>query len=198
MYIVIFFDLSGPTCLLNSLLKFSSPGENGVFGIKLCSPKQGCELLKSRICFSVGNIVSARQSSWHDVCKNFRTGRPILESSKNATSQSNDYNTSEDVETKNPTNKEKSPKVAFFDVDGTITRTNVVLAYYTHRITELPFIIRLLWVPWFAITCIFYLIVDSVNRAVFNRIFYLSYRGRPVQSKTKMADSIYKKYYRPR
>jgi hypothetical protein len=125
-------------------------------------------------------------------------GRQALESSMKATSHSSDYNTSEDVETKNPSSKEKSPKVAFFDVDGTITRTNVVLAYYTQRITELPFIIKLLWVPWFAITCIFYLIVDSVNRAVFNRIFYLSYRGRPVQSKTKMADFIYKKYYRPR
>eukprot|EP00249_Psilotum_nudum_P025893 c30961_g1_i1 orf=112-1134(+) len=90
------------------------------------------------------------------------------------------------------------PKAAFFDVDGTITRTNVVLAYFTHRITELPFVLKLFWLPWFALTSIFYLIVDSINRAAFNRIFYLSYRGRSVKCKSEMANLIYKNYYQPR
>lgn len=194
---------SGPTCLLNSLLRFSSPGEKPFFGITLSSPRHGGKLLKSGIAplLSVGSIVSASlggQSSWRGVCKNLHMARLSLGATKNNISTSTSHTPDEDAQMKNPSTKARSPKVAFFDVDGTITRTNVVLAYYTHRITELSLIVKLLWVPWFAITCIFYLIVDSVNRAVFNRIFYLSYRGRPVQCKTQMADLIYKNYYRPR
>lgn len=148
--------------------------------------------------FSVGSIVSSSlggHSRWSGVCKKFRMATFSSGASKSDTHATPDDNT------KNQATKSKaasSPKVAFFDVDGTITRTNVVVAYYTHRITELPFFVKLLWVPWFAITCIFYLIVDSVNRAVFNRIFYLRYKGRPAHSKTEMAEFIYKKYYRPR
>lgn len=169
----------------------------------LSSPGDGGRYLKARIAplLSVGSIVSSSlgaDSPWSGVCKNFRMSRLSLGASKiniSATNQKPDNNTKHHA---NKLRAVSSPKVAFFDVDGTITRTNVVLAYYTHRITELSFIVKLLWVPWFAITCIFYLIVDSVNRAIFNRIFYLSYRGRSVQCKSQMADLIYSKYYRPR
>ncbi|KAH7276762.1 hypothetical protein KP509_39G020900 [Ceratopteris richardii] len=104
----------------------------------------------------------------------------------------------ENSSVKGTSTKARGPNVAFFDVDGTITRTNVVIAYYTHRITELSLIAKLFWVPWFALTCVFYVIIDSVNRAIFNRVFYLSYKGRAAQSKKQMADVIYRNYYRPR
>eukprot|EP00250_Pteridium_aquilinum_P008097 c17668_g1_i2 orf=365-1435(+) len=193
---------SGPTYLLKSWLRFSSPGENTFFGITVSSSRHGQGLLKSGITplLSVGSIVSASLGgqSWGRVCKNLRMARLSSGAAKSNTSSSTSDTVEEDPHTKNQSSKARTPKVAFFDVDGTITRTNVVLAYYTHRITELSFVVKLLWVPWFALSCIFYLVIDSFNRAVFNRIFYLSYRGRPVQSKTQMADLIYRNYYRPR
>ncbi|MCO5575406.1 hypothetical protein L7F22_029207 [Adiantum nelumboides] len=193
---------SGPTYLLNSWLKISSPGENTFFGISLSSARQGHGLLRSGITplLSVGSIVSAslRGQSWCRVCKNFSMARIAPWVVRSNSLPSATHTVDEDPHTNNPSSKARAPKVAFFDVDGTITRTNVVLAYYTHRITELSFIVKLFWIPWFALSCIFYLIVDSVNRAIFNRVFYLSYRGRAVQSKNQMSDLIYRNYYRPR
>jgi hypothetical protein len=89
-------------------------------------------------------------------------------------------------------------KVAFFDVDGTITGTNVVFAYFTHRITEVPFILKPLWISWFSVMCVYYAILDSFDRALFNRVFYSIYKGREVELKPKMAEVVYKNYYRPR
>jgi hypothetical protein len=89
-------------------------------------------------------------------------------------------------------------KAAFFDVDGTITRTNVVLAYFAVRMSELPLFVKLFWVPWFALKGIFYLLIDRIDRALFNRVFYRSYNGRSTSLKDAMAALIYKKYYKPR
>ncbi|CAM6028149.1 unnamed protein product [Sphagnum balticum] len=89
-------------------------------------------------------------------------------------------------------------KAAFFDVDGTITRTNVVLAYFAVRMSELPLFLKLFWVPWFALKGIFYLLIDRIDRALFNRVFYRSYNGRSTSLKDAMAALIYKKYYKPR
>ncbi|BBM99930.1 hypothetical protein MPTK1_1g24920 [Marchantia polymorpha subsp. ruderalis] len=90
-------------------------------------------------------------------------------------------------------------KAAFFDVDGTITRTNVVLAYLAVRMSELSFFMKFVWVPCFAVLCIFYLLVDHFDRATFNRIFYSNhYKGRSADSKSSMAALIYERYYKPR
>mgnify|MGYP002775701541 FL=1 len=89
-------------------------------------------------------------------------------------------------------------KVAFFDVDGTITGTNVVFAYITHRLTEIPGVFKPLWISWFTIRCVFFYIVDSIDRALFNRIFYSIYKGTSVELKSRMAEVVYRDYYRPR
>ncbi|EFJ18668.1 hypothetical protein SELMODRAFT_404662 [Selaginella moellendorffii] len=89
-------------------------------------------------------------------------------------------------------------KAAFFDVDGTVCKTNVVLAYFSARVEELAVWVRLVWVPYFILTCVLYLIVDWFHRPTFNRIFYMSYRGRTVESKAALAKIIYTKYYKPR
>ncbi|KAJ7526018.1 hypothetical protein O6H91_17G078000 [Diphasiastrum complanatum] len=89
-------------------------------------------------------------------------------------------------------------RAAFFDVDGTITKTNVVMAYFVARKEELPLLLRLFWLPLFFLTCIFYLIIDWFHRPTFNQIFYRTYRGRLVDKKAALSDLIYKKYYQPR
>lgn len=89
-------------------------------------------------------------------------------------------------------------KAAFFDVDGTITRTNVVMAYLCVRMVELSFVKKLVWVPWFLASCLVYLIVDHFHRPTFNRIFYSSYKGRPTDGKAAMANLVFESYYKPR
>lgn len=89
-------------------------------------------------------------------------------------------------------------RAAFLDVDGTITGTNVVLAFATCRLTELPLWARVFWVPAFALRGLLYLALDRVDRALFNRVFYRSYRGRPAAAKDAMAALVHEKYLQPR
>ncbi|CAM6087220.1 unnamed protein product [Calypogeia fissa] len=99
----------------------------------------------------------------------------------------------------NAENTKREPiKAAFLDVDGTITRTNVVMAYLCIRMAELSFLKKILWVPWFLLSCIVYMIVDHFHRPTFNRIFYSSYKGRPTDCKAAMASLVFEKYYKPR
>ncbi|XP_077237122.1 uncharacterized protein LOC143878766 [Tasmannia lanceolata] len=98
----------------------------------------------------------------------------------------------------NPVRKQKNA-AAFFDVDGTITSTNVVAAYFFSRVREIPVAIRLLWVSWFSLSCVFYLIIDRIDRTTFNRLFYSSsFKDRSTIDKKDIASIIYEDYYRAR
>lgn len=89
-------------------------------------------------------------------------------------------------------------RAAFLDVDGTITATNVVMAFATCRLAELPPWAKPLWVPAFAARGLLYLALDRVDRSLFNRVFYKSYRGRPAAGKHEMAALVHEKYLQPR
>lgn len=85
-------------------------------------------------------------------------------------------------------------RAAFFDVDGTVTKSNVVMAFLMTQLAELSLFAKLFWVPYFAVNVILYLILDSIDRALFNRVFYRNYRGKSVQSKSKIATLVHEKY----
>jgi len=89
-------------------------------------------------------------------------------------------------------------KAAFFDVDGTVVRSNIVWPYVHLRMRELHPLLRVPWVPWFACKAVIYLIVDSFDRALFNRLFYRNYRGRAVSSAAEMARICLESYFTPR
>ncbi|MDA0837247.1 MAG: HAD-IB family hydrolase [Planctomycetota bacterium] len=88
-------------------------------------------------------------------------------------------------------------RAAFFDVDGTIVKSNIVMPYVHIRRAELSPIGNLFWTPFFLLKALIYIIVDRFDRAKFNRMFYRNYRGRLVKDKEAMARLCFESYISP-
>jgi len=88
-------------------------------------------------------------------------------------------------------------RAAFFDVDGTIVKSNIVMPYVHIRRDELSAIGNLFWTPFFLLKALTYIIVDKIDRTKFNRMFYRNYRGRSVADKEQMAGLCFENYLRP-
>lgn len=89
-------------------------------------------------------------------------------------------------------------QVAFFDVDGTLAKSNVVYPFVIIRLAKLHFFVKLFWVPFFALKCIFYILLDQYDRQLFNKLFYQNYAGHETVEKTAMANRVHKEYMHPR
>lgn len=89
-------------------------------------------------------------------------------------------------------------KAAFFDVDGTVTRSNVVVPYVQYKMREMGWAKKAWYLPWMAMCCAVYLFMDKVSRTWFNTVFYRSYKGMPVEEKTHMAQFVHNTYMKPR
>jgi HAD superfamily hydrolase (TIGR01490 family) len=87
---------------------------------------------------------------------------------------------------------------AFFDVDGTVTRTGIVLYYLAYRRSTLKGLRRLLWSAGFAVKCAGFGIVDLFSRPGFNRWFYRSFRGIPVEPYEEWCQDAFREITRPR
>lgn len=68
-------------------------------------------------------------------------------------------------------------RVAFFDVDGTLLKSTIVHYYIYLRSAQMPFLLKYFWLIAFLPKTVYYLILDSISRTRFNRVFYRSYRG---------------------
>lgn len=78
----------------------------------------------------------------------------------------------------------------FYDVDGTLVRSNIihVYFYYTLRLPKLSDAFRkslmlALFSPVYALT-------DMVNRSLFNKLFYKNYKSIPLERIRLMADEL--------
>lgn len=89
-------------------------------------------------------------------------------------------------------------KAAFFDVDGTLARSNVVAPYVLYTTRNMGWLQKSWYLPWTLLCCAFYLIVDRLNRDWFNTLFYRSYAGMPVLEKDRMANYVHEYYMKPR
>ena len=87
---------------------------------------------------------------------------------------------------------------AFFDVDGTITRTTIVLYYFLYRRQTLSGFRRTLWVVGFSLKCLGFLAADLVSRPAFNHWFYKSYRGIDAEAFRTWADETFDTITKPR
>lgn len=87
---------------------------------------------------------------------------------------------------------------AFFDVDGTVMRTNIT-HYYVH-IATLGFsrTRRVLWTLAAGPKAIHYLLLDKLSRGAFNRVFYRNYRGLEASRVRALAGEIFTAVMRPR
>lgn len=87
---------------------------------------------------------------------------------------------------------------AFFDVDGTLTDTNIVQFYVRYRTAGMSRPMRGLWLLNFACWIPIFLLVDKMNRAAFNRLFYRFYRGMDADATRRLAAETFAEFPLPR
>ena len=90
----------------------------------------------------------------------------------------------------------KTRRAAFFDLDGTLARSNVVAQYAAWKMSTLNAFQKLLWVPFYALKCAVYLLVDKVSRSAFNEMFARDFKGERASeaAKREMARVAFESY----
>jgi HAD superfamily hydrolase (TIGR01490 family) len=88
-------------------------------------------------------------------------------------------------------------KAAFFDVDGTLVRTNIVHAFAFYAMNQ-GTIFGTAWNTARTVASAPLLwAADQVNRKLFNEIFYRFYRGQSEDRLLVLADELFEKVLRP-
>eukprot|EP01023_Acetabularia_acetabulum_P000156 TRINITY_DN10075_c0_g1_i1.p2 TRINITY_DN10075_c0_g1~~TRINITY_DN10075_c0_g1_i1.p2 ORF type:complete len:291 (+),score=26.61 TRINITY_DN10075_c0_g1_i1:79-951(+) len=100
--------------------------------------------------------------------------------------------------TKNEASSKKIRRIAFFDVDGTIAKTNIVWPFVYIQFACLSILSKMWWIPFFAIMTFVYRAVDKFDRTTFNKMFYWNYKGYSRQQQPLMASIAMEKYYKQR
>lgn len=90
-------------------------------------------------------------------------------------------------------------QVAFFDMDNTVIRSNIVKPYVVLRTAELSPPDVAWFVPVMLLRVLLYLALDSYSRTLFNQVFYRLYQGRDASNEAKERDAgiVFERYYRP-
>ena len=88
-------------------------------------------------------------------------------------------------------------RAAFFDVDGTLLRTNIVHAFAFYAMNQGS----IFGTAWRTARTLagapLYWALDKVNRKVFNEVFYDSYRGISEDSLVELAHELFDEVLRP-
>ncbi len=87
---------------------------------------------------------------------------------------------------------------AFFDVDGTLVKSTIVHYYVFFRRRRLGAILGRLWYAAFLVKCLYFLVIDKINRSRFNVIFYRGYRGMPAAEIKAAAGDCFAKMLEPK
>ncbi len=91
-----------------------------------------------------------------------------------------------------------SCSAAFFDIDGTLTRTNIVIYYVALALKGRRAISKTVWYAGFAFKVVLFLILDKISRRWFNVFFYRGYRGCTTTELDSVAGENFKKITHPR
>ncbi len=91
----------------------------------------------------------------------------------------------------------RSP-AAFFDVDGTLVATTIVHYYVYFRRARLSPWLRKIWSALFGAKCVYYYLLDKVDRNRLNIVFYRSYAGLPAAAVKAQVPNCYRDVIRPR
>ncbi len=92
-----------------------------------------------------------------------------------------------------------TPKEAvFFDVDGTLQRTNIVHYYVYFRRRLMSPMWHKLWSIVYLFKCVYFLLLDRVDRARFNVVFYRGYAGMSGSMVKAWAADCYRDVMAPR
>lgn len=90
------------------------------------------------------------------------------------------------------------PAAAFFDVDGTIVDSTIVHYYAWFRRRRMAAPVGKAWYGLFLVKCLYYLVLDRINRSRMNTVFYRSYRGLSADTLRREADELYEEFIAPR
>lgn len=88
-------------------------------------------------------------------------------------------------------------RAAFFDVDGTLVRTNIVHAFAYFAMNQ-GTLFGTAWRTARTVAAVpFFWGLDKVNRKAFNELFYLSYKGMTEDRLEVLADELYDEVLKP-
>ncbi len=88
-------------------------------------------------------------------------------------------------------------KAAFFDVDGTLVRTNIVHTFAWYAMNQ-GSIFGTAWQTARTVMSVpLFWAADKVNRKLFNELFYTYYRGQTEDRLVVLADEMFEKILRP-
>lgn len=90
------------------------------------------------------------------------------------------------------------PVGAFFDVDGTIVASDIVRYGVEIRTAGKSSLGRALWIAAFLPRVPWYIALDAVSRAAFQRSFYRIYRGMEAEELVRRAEALFHHFVRPR
>lgn len=85
----------------------------------------------------------------------------------------------------------------FFDVDGTIVATTIAHYYAYFRRRRMSALLGKLWFASFALKCIYFFLLDKINRSRMNVAFYRSYRGLPADEIKATSLECYRDIIKP-
>jgi HAD superfamily hydrolase (TIGR01490 family) len=89
------------------------------------------------------------------------------------------------------------PRAAFFDVDGTLVRTNIVHAFAFYAMNQ-GTILGTAWQTARTVLSIpMFMATDRVNRKVFNELFYSYYRGQSEDRLETLAEELFEDVLKP-
>jgi HAD superfamily hydrolase (TIGR01490 family) len=89
-------------------------------------------------------------------------------------------------------------EAAFFDVDGTLCDTTIVHYYRYFMLRRLSPLAGRLWYSTFLMKCVYYLLLDKLDRQRLNVVFYRNYAGLPVAEIKAQAADCHQHVVRPR
>ncbi len=88
-------------------------------------------------------------------------------------------------------------KAAFFDVDGTLVRTNIVHAFAFYAMNQ-GSILGTAWQTARTLLSVpLFLATDRIDRKTFNELFYTYYRGQSEDRLLTLADELFEDVLRP-
>lgn len=87
---------------------------------------------------------------------------------------------------------------AFFDVDGTLTKTTIVDHYVYFRRASMSPLMGRLWQALFLLKCLVYLVIDKIDRGLLNVVFYRNYAGLSVAVIKSRASGCHEHVIKPR
>jgi HAD superfamily hydrolase (TIGR01490 family) len=97
-----------------------------------------------------------------------------------------------------PSSASPEQAAAFFDVDGTLARTTIVHYYIYFRRRRMSAVAGSLWYVFFVAKCLYFLILDKIDRSRLNVVFYRSYAGLPVAEIKALAGDCHRDVVTPR